>query len=452
MQDSRDRQQLSHNESTTNSTPPGLVRLLLMGLVLFIIYTANGRPIGAFDTMPAIYLPVSIIRGDGPFLDRFSTALRPEGQPLPLYAVEARGHIVSRYPIGPAILAVPFELPQVLILDWVAPNWERKSPWRSMGIAKNSAAAIAALTSVLLFLLLRKLGLGASAIWATLAAALASEMWVIGSQSLWQHGPAALAMIALMHCLLTASISRARLLLAGFAMAALVCFRSIDVVIAACVFGWVIKNHRKDIIWFLPMPILMGLTLVSYNYYFFGTIAGGQAQLEKLHPEIHAVAGPWSGNILKGAAGTLFSPSHGLFTFTPWIAIALAMVPAIVSRLKSQSLVCWLLWAIIPYFLLLSKYSVWWGGHCFGPRYWTDLSPLFAIILGLGMDWSRKHSRPVFCIFVLTIVISLGVQIVGAFCYPSSWESSPVDVDQHHDRLWDWRDSELTRCLSEGIK
>jgi hypothetical protein len=47
---------------------------------------------------------------------------------------------------------------------------------------------------------------------------------------------------------------------------------------------------------------------------------------------------------------------------------------------------------------------------------------------------------------------SFGVQLIGAFCYPSSWEKSPVDVDLHHERLWDWRDNELTRCLAEGVQ
>ena len=28
-----------------------------------------------------------------------------------------RGHVVSRYPLGPGLLAVPFEAPQVLVLD-----------------------------------------------------------------------------------------------------------------------------------------------------------------------------------------------------------------------------------------------------------------------------------------------------------------------------------------------
>ena len=432
--------------------PFGLVRPLILGLGLFVVYSANARPIGAFDTMPAIYLPVAIIRCDGPFLDRFSTFLQDDGGYLPRYTTRSRGHIVSRYPIGPAVLAVPFALPQVLVLDWLDPGWEQGSPWRCLGMAKNSAAAIAALTGILLLLLLQKLEIRGMALVAASAASVASNMWCIASQGLWQHGLAALALIGSLLLLVSPAVSRTRLILSGLTTAGLVCFRSIDSIFALVIFAWVVRNHTKSAGWFLPLPILAGAGLIGYNYYFFETISGGQAQLEELHREVHAVAGPWSGNFFAGAAGTLLSPSHGLLVFTPWIAVTLAVVPAIATRLKSSSLICWLLWSIVPYFILLSKYSVWWGGHCFGPRYWTDLIPLFAILLGFGLEWSWNRCRSGFMVFAVSIAFSFAVQLVGAFCYPSSWETTPVDVDQHHERLWDLRDSELTRCLSEGIK
>jgi hypothetical protein len=171
-----------------------------------------------------------------------------------------------------------------------------------------------------------------------------------------------------------------------------------------------------------------------------------------LHPRLHGVAGTWSGNLIEGAAGTLFSPNRGLFVFSPWIAVALAVaaVPAVARRLASESLIAWLLAALVPYFLLFSKYSVWWGGHCFGARYWTDVIPLFAIVLAFGLEWMWKHSRALVALSYLTIAVAIGVHGIGAFCYPSSWNQSPADVDLHHERLWDWRDTELRRCLIEN--
>jgi hypothetical protein len=64
--------------------------------------------------------------------------------------------------------------------------------------------------------------------------------------------------------------------------------------------------------------------------------------------------------------------------------------------------------------------------HCFGPRYWTDLIPLFAIVLACGLDWAYEHSRVLATGFALTIVCSIGVQAIGAFCFPGGWNVTPA--------------------------
>lgn len=294
------------------------------------------------------------------------------------------------------------------------------------------------------------MGLGRVSIPATVAASLGSDLWAVASQSLWQHGPASLALATAIWLLLPREPARWRLALAGVAAAALVAFRSTDVVFAAAILGRVAWGQPRRLAWFLPAPILGAFALIGTNLWFFGTIAGGQLELEALHPTVHNLpAGLWSGDLLAGLAGTLFSPSRGLLVFTPWVALTIVTFPFFARRLAPWPILRWLLWALIPYTLLLSKYTVWWGGHCFGPRYWIDAVPVLAILLAFGLDWSYERCRPVAAAFVLAIAASIGVQAIGAFIYPSSWNNLPTNVNLHHERLWDWRDSELTRCLIE---
>jgi hypothetical protein len=112
----------------------------------------------------------------------------------PNWATVRRGHIVSVYPFAPALLAGPFTWLQLRVLDIVCPEWTRSELAVVLLMGKNSAAALAALFGVVSFVLLTQLGYGRER-WAALAAAtLGSEMWVVGSQSLWQHGPSALAL------------------------------------------------------------------------------------------------------------------------------------------------------------------------------------------------------------------------------------------------------------------
>jgi hypothetical protein len=436
--------------------PDGWPVSLILGVGAAIIYLANGREIGAFDTAPTTLLPLAIVRGDGPSLERFRPLfLRVWATPAPVFVTNSGGRVLSRYPVGPALVSLPLVAPQVMVLDRLEPGWDR-DPIRvhaeTRRMAKRAAAILAAMVAVALHRLLVGLGLARVAIPAVIATALGSGLWSVASQALWQHGPAALCLTLTMLLLLPSSVSRGRMLLAGFSTAMLVVVRSIDLVFALVVLAWVVRTHPRRLGWFLPGPLLLGIALVGYNLSYFDSLAGGQDQLERLHRRIHGVGGPWSGDLKAGMAGTLMSPNRGLFVFSPWVAVALAVSPASVRRLKPGTLPRWLLVSLVPYLFLLSKYSVWWGGGSFGPRYWTDACPLFGVLLACGLDWARYHSRGVRALFAVTVAFSVGVQAIGAFCYPSSWNFDPTDTDLHHERFWDWRDTELSRCLKEALQ
>src|SRR5437764_910402 len=77
---------------------------LILGIGVACVYLANGREIGAYDTTPTTLLPLAILRGDGLHLDRFQPLLRVWGTPLPVFVTESGGHVISRYPVGPALV------------------------------------------------------------------------------------------------------------------------------------------------------------------------------------------------------------------------------------------------------------------------------------------------------------------------------------------------------------
>jgi hypothetical protein len=427
---------------------------MLLGLALWFVYAANGRDITSYDTWSTTMLVLTILRGEGVYIDRFERVMREPDGKLPHYVVRRGEHILSRYPVAPALLVAPLAAPQVAMLDWLVPGWDKRAGVainETMWMAKRSMAFLMAVTAVILHRFLIGLGLYRAAVLAVLAAAMGSDLWVVGSQGLWQHGPAAFALTSALALIYPRPAWRGRLVLAGLATTFLVACRLIDVLFAGVIVVWLAQTRTRGLPWFLAIPLVGAIALIGYNVWFFGSILGGQAQLEELHPALHGVSGPWSGTFLEGAAGTLFSPNRGLFVFSPWVAVALAAttLPAVARRVASHRLVCWLLAAVIPYFILVSKYAVWWGGHCFGPRYWTDVIPIFAVLLAFGLDWMRERSRALLTVTTVTIVISIGVQAIGAFCYPSTWNENPANVDRHHERLWDWRDTEILRCLIE---
>jgi hypothetical protein len=431
------------------------LQTLLVGAGLAAIYLANGREIGSYDTEPTNLVALTIIRGEGPFLDRFRTVLHePDGR-VSDFATRRRGLLLSRYPLGPALVAVPVAWLQVRFWDLSRPGWDAHpySAWpHAKLMGKRAAAILAALLGMALHRLLLTMGLRRAAWPSVVAATLGSDLWAVGSQALWQHGPAALGLVLAMLALLPPELTRRRAFGAGAATALMVSCRAMDLVFAVVILTWMARCHPRRLGWFLPVPVLAACALLTYNVAFFDGVSGGQAGLESVHPHVHGVAGPWSGNPFKGLAGTLMSPSRGLFVYCPWVALALLVSPFGWSRLRPRSLSRWLAWALVPYLLILSKYAVWWAGHTFGPRYWVDATPVFAVLLAVGLEWSFERCWPVVWSFGLTITWSVVIQAIGAFCYPSSWNLSPTNVDRHHERLWDWKDTEVRRCLIEGRK
>jgi hypothetical protein len=425
-----------------------------LGASLFAIYMANGREIGAVDNIAGLFLQVSILRGDGLHLDRFRPLWSPK--PLPYFVAERHGALVSRYPIGAPILAVPFTGPQLYVLDRQHPGWERDpgmALYWARKLGKTSAAAMAALNGAILYLLLSALQLGEVALPTALIAALGSNLWMTASQSLWQHGPAALGLTAALALLTPPSRSRTRLLLAGIACAVIVYSRPQDLVAPILIALWVIRRYRAGALWFAILPVILGATLIGYNLWYFGHVTGGYGELiEMSSPDVHGVSAFWTADVLSGGLGTLVSPSRGLFMYSPWIPLSLLALPAVLPRLRRWPLIAMALCTLPLFFLQLAAQATWWAGWSFGPRYWTDVLPLFAIVLGFALDWARRQSRVYLIGLLASGAFAIAIQAIGALCYPSSWSGSPANVDTHHERLWDWRDSELTRCVHDGIR
>lgn len=429
---------------------------LLLGLVLTVVYLSNRiDPFAVEDTLAGELLPMAIARGDGPYLDRFAPILTEDDGGWTSWAIRrSHGHIVPRYPIAPALVSLPLVAAQLAVLDRIDPGWDRnpgRAYLRADRMSKVAAALIAALTAMAIHRLLRRLGLGSSALLAALAAALGSSLWTIASQAPWAHGPAALMLTLSMILLTPPRPGPFRLLLGGATAAMMVCCRPLDLIFAVALMLRVAFERPRALAWFLPGPILLAALLLGYNVYFFQSVLGGLGELEKLHPVLHGREGIWSGGLFDGMAGTLFSPNRGLFVFSPWVVLALATLPATFGRVRAWSLGLWMLGALVVDLIVLSKYSVWWAGHVFGPRYWTDAVPILAVLLGFGLDWARARSRSLTAAFAATVAFSVAIQTIGAFCYPSTWNLTPIDVDRRPSRVWDWSDTEVARCLRDGV-
>lgn len=322
------------------------LRTILLGLGLMIVYSANTNDLGTYDTVPTTMMLLTVARGEGVYLDRFRSILHDTHRVMPVFVKSWRGRIVSRYPVLPALLVQPLVVPQVVLMDRLRPGWDRNNDLafnECKWLGHRSMAVLMTLTALILYRFLIRMGLGRVALAATLAAALGSNLWSIGSQAMWQHGPAAFALIAAISLLHPTPVSRWRLVLAGLAMAMLFSCRLIDGIFAVAMILWLAWYQPKGLLWFLPAPLIAAVGLFNYNLAIFGEFTGGQAELELMHRGLHHLPGAWSGNLIEGATGTLFSPNRGLFVFSPWVLLALASIPLTAPKLRRCPLIAWLL-------------------------------------------------------------------------------------------------------------
>ena len=151
----------------------------------------------------------------------------------------------------------------------------------------------------------------------------------------------------------------------------------------------------------------------------------------------------------EGFGGLLISPNRGLLIFSPIALVALIGIPASI-RGGVRSIRLWLCVAAAAQYALYAFYSVWWGGHTYGPRYMLDVLPLLIPAAALGMDALRGSLR--LTLASAALAWSVAVAAIGAFNHPQDrWNADPQDVDRFHERLWDWSDMQIVRSWNAGL-
>jgi hypothetical protein len=409
----------------------------------FAVYNANLQRIASGDTIAASLLPFSLLLDGSVAADRFYPYV---AEHLPQHTRGfhlKNGHAYSGYPIATPLLVAPLYVPAALVAG--AQRWGVARIVALAGVMEKLAASLVAALSVMFFYFLAmRLASPRHALWVTLAYAFATGTWTISSQALWQHGASELAVIAGLYFLALWSEDperRGTLVLAGLSCALAAAVRPTNVLFLAALGVSVAASRRGRGRWasFLAFPVVVGAGLAAYNWHVFGRVTGGY--------EVGL-----AGHFWEGLAGLLASPGRGLFVYTPVAAFSvLGAARWLKSGRSWQSpvLATAALHALSSV-LLLSKWPIWWGGHCYGPRLLTDIVPCLMILILPALEGvSRGVAQK--ALFGLALAGSIFVQGIGAFCYPQSlWDEQPVTVGDRPDRLWDWRDSPISRSLKAG--
>ena len=411
---------------------------------MFLVYNANGREIGSYDSRPtALAVRELILRG--------TLQLDVPVAATPAYASrwgfisDQSGHYRSIYSPVPALIAAAIAWPA-----WKTGLVDVQAPLGPPLMAKVAASICVALAVAVAYLTARRYLSRRLALLTAGALGLGTGYWSSASQTLWQSETALLG-LSLAVLLLGADSSRKGLVAGAAIGAALALALTARPQLAPTVLILLI-----GVAWRRPASAAIASTVVAAavgalamtNLRWFGHPMGALPLLTEVNAEIHATGSTfavWS----DGYVGLLISPSRGLLVFSPIVLVAFAGVGAAFRRgLRNPEL--WCVLAAAAQFVLYGSYSVWWGGHTFGPRYMLDVLPVLVPPAALAL--SRVHSPTWGSIAELALAWSIVVAATGAFCYPNdAWNTNPTDVDRDHARLWSVSDNQIERCWKAGL-
>jgi hypothetical protein len=441
---------MAQNSGGTGTKAPSTI---LVCILLFVVYNSNFRLIHSGDSVPARLLPFSVVIDRHLYLDNLIEPYLVSAPDPPgiFFATKTRGHWMSTYPIITPLVVSP--------LYWLPAWWlsEQDPPLTSGDVVllglidimeKLSASLLATLSAGILYSAFRKVASPLASLLLTLVYGLASNTWTISSQALWRHGLTELSFALLLWALLRGPARGSSALWAGIALGMAAANKPADAVFGLAFFAYFARHHRKNLLAFSAPLMVVGIPVVSYNLYYFGHLLGGYPNVFIPVAQSEGVGGFFP-SVWKGFAGLLVSPNRGLLIYMPWTVFALWGA----VRLWKGNAYDWgryLIPSMAAFFFLHARFGRWWGGWCFGPRYLTDLLPLFAFFL--IPVWSRVQAAPLLrAALVLATAVAIWIQVVGAFYYPNGWwDSRPASVDVHPRRLWDWSDTQIARTWKAG--
>lgn len=417
-------------------------------LVLLVSYIKS-RVLTPFDSAWSIHTAVSILEERNVDLDEYRDLIKPNDY----RTIEVDGHLYNRYPVGPAVVAVPVvyavsKLYYRVFLERFTSYLKRASP---QGVERFVASIIVALTALVIFAIgrLRQLSIPLALVLVFIFAYCTSS-WSVASRALWQHGPSMLMLAGTLYYLLRAEPGDRRMGRVGLLLAASYTMRPTNALSVLVLSAYVAWKHRAG----LPR-FLAGAAVVAVPFVWLSLATEGRL-LPWYFFRSQNFLGPADPKFWGAAAGTLLSPGRGLLVYSPVFLLVAAGVWLKVRQRRWQALDGCLLAIIAGHWLLISSWTNWWGGSSYGPRLLADLIPYLIYFLipvlascGAAQGWRRTAWATA---LVLTIGVSFAMHRVGASRYATwDWNVVPNRVKVHPERLWDWHDPPFLRTEAMSL-
>ena len=428
-----------HLQTTMSPRRDAVISGVLFLAVLIV--HMNGVYTRVNDTRWYIPTAMSIIKEGDTDLDEYRGII--SGKHYAIQSVD--GHLYNLFPVGPALVAVPFVYvvdqlsTNVLLFDLQA-HMKKSSP---AGVEMFVASCLTSLTAVLVYLIGRLFLDKKRSLILVFLFACCTSSWSEASRALWQHGPSMLMLSASLYLLLLARDKPRLVQWVAVPLFFSYLVRPTNAISIVAISLYVLARYRRYMLTYgLFASVTMACFLV-HNYRIYGNIlppyySGGRVGLH--------------GGFVQALAGNLISPSRGLIVFTPVFLFSVYGMCLRIRARDREMLDYVLPGIIVVHWLSISSFGHWWGGHSFGPRFFSDIIPYFVYYLIPVLEkMSRATGVAKVALgvsFSICITVTFFVHFRGATeADVRLWNRYPVDVDKKPSRLWDWQDVSFLRGI-----
>jgi len=409
----------------------------------------NKLAIQSEDTVPAIFLPVSIIKEKTLYLDSYYKMLigkfpHPDDKQqirglTPFYLKKIDGHYASAFTLISGLLAVPvYFLP---LKFGIAVNWENL-----IVLSKISSALIMALSGGFFYLLLKKqfsLDEKKASI-LTYVFLFATVNFAMLSQSLWQHGTLQLFSILGLYFVLehlkSPNFKPFSAFLGGLFYGLAILSRptaGLGLLLVG-IFALIKLNNIKSILKtgiFVALGVLVNVAFFFWynNKYYVGIENQGYAS---------QLFGSWLSPFPISFIGVWLSPSKGILTYSPVFLFSfVGFYIALKKGLKENLQYLFYFLIVLMHTLVISFWKHWYGGYSFGYRMSSDIIPYLVLLMVpyLKSSWyNKKHF-----LFSFLFGFSILVQVFGIVFFDGIWHAAYDTGFKNTSWLWSLKDSEL---------
>jgi hypothetical protein len=414
--------------------------LLLAGV--FLVYIAS-PVIATGDSHFVIPTAMSIIRhGDAnvdEYVARFSEAR---------WALHVEnGHAWNVYPIGVPLLVLPL----VWICDKAAAVGgvdleaaiTHKYP---AGMDLFLASLITAGAAALLYLYCRRRLSLPRALLLALLFAFGTSAFSTSSRGLWQHGP---SMLLLLVALLLYDRWVKQKFAAALAMGVVLGFSyGVRPANGQFILGFAallaIDARRRLLPYFLGVAAGV-IPIVAFNLTAYGTWSPYYNRLLIAYFQLST----WQPAVYYDV---LFSPSRGLFVFSPFLLyVGARLSRAYRSRYPWARVEMLLAILFLSAWVSVGSFPEWWGGGSYGPRLFCEMLPgltilLIPVVQELSLDGTRGR-RVTTAVFLLTGCLAVALHLRGATSWAANndWNMSSPDINSAPQRARSWSDPQFLR-------